>query len=159
MKKYNTSLQNLHASKRKETVDEINNAMETIELLEGSNAIITAKKILQYTNLSRSALYKEHALKIWNYTLWEKKYVKRNKLEARIEQKQLANLKYLQKTTKQITAKLYQQKKLNIKLKTALENEKKRREVKEIEIAELQNKHRKLLAECQRISDVLYTKS
>ncbi|TKI15432.1 hypothetical protein FC696_05710 [Bacillus wiedmannii] len=159
MKKYNTSLQNLHASKRKETIDEINNAIETIELLEGPNAIITAKKILQYTNLSRSALYKEHALKIWNYKLWEKKYTKTNKIETKIKQKHQENLEHLQEVTKQLVAELQQQKNANRKLQASLKNEKKRREIKEIEIEELQIKHRRLLGECQRISDILYIKS
>ncbi|MDF9615523.1 hypothetical protein P5763_26370 [Bacillus cereus] len=159
MKKYNTSLQNLHASKRKETIDEINNAIETIELLEGPNAIITAKKILQYTNLSRSALYKEHALKIWNYKLWENKYAKTNKIETGIKQKHQENSEHFQEITKQLVSELQQQKNLNRKLQTSLENEKKRREVKELEIEELQIKHRRLLGECQRISDILYIKS
>lgn len=152
-------MQNLHASKRKETIDEINNAIETIELLEGPNAIITAKKILQYTNLSRSALYKEHALKIWNYKLWEKKYTKTNKIETKIKQKHQENLEHLQEVTKQLVAELQQQKNANIKLQASLKNEKKRREIKEIEFEELQIKHRRLLGECQRISDILYIKS
>ncbi|PEF66697.1 hypothetical protein [Bacillus cereus] len=159
MKKYNASLQKLHESKKTETIHEIQNAMDTIILLEGQNAMITAKKVLQYTTLSRSVLYKEHALKIWNYELWEEKYIQKNQIEMKLERKYKQDFNYFQKILKDLEIELHTIKKQNKKLQITLENEKKRREVRELDMEELKIKHQKVLTECQRLSDLIYAKS
>lgn len=72
--KYNQTLQKKHSEKREESVQEIIQAIEYIKSNEGNQAIITAAKLVLLTGKSRSLLYKNHVLRIWNVDLWRKRY-------------------------------------------------------------------------------------
>jgi hypothetical protein len=151
----NTGLLELHENKKNETIQQIKSAIETIRVLEGQEATVTAKKLVYFTELSRATLYKKHALKIWNPTLWENRYVKKIQIEMRLENKFKKDLQILQTEIESLSIENNKLKNHNKKLKSVLEIQKKRSEVYRYDIDELNSKHQKLLAECQNLHNKL----
>jgi chromosome segregation ATPase len=149
----------MHDEKRNETINQISKAIEIIKTLEGDNAIITPTKMMKYTNLSRSALYKAHALKIWNSELWEQRYVMKRKIGEMPEGAYKEYIEALESEIKEISEGLKKSQKLNGKVTEELEHQRKRADVYSYELEEIKVKHKKLLAECQRLNDILYAKS
>ncbi|OXS72077.1 DUF6262 family protein [Priestia filamentosa] len=152
----NKGLKKLQEEKRQGTINIIKSSIEDIHDYEGNSADITAKKLQEYTGLSRSALYKEHALKIWNPQLWEERYVEKTKVKKKLEVRYLKELEELQKEINNAHKQINKLEKKNLKLENDLEIERKRREVKEIEIEEIKEKNMKLLAECQRLAQIIH---
>ena len=134
MNRYNAGLKEHQNEKRQETIEQIKNAIDTIHALEGDNAIITAHKILIYTSLSRSALYKEHSLKLWNPKLWEERYVEKSRIEKKLEDKYTRELAESNLQSEELRKDILKLQRKIIKLEKDHENERKRREVKELEI-------------------------
>jgi tRNA G10 N-methylase Trm11 len=159
LSRYNEGLKEHHNKRRQETLVKLQTALDTIESLEGEKAVITAHKILQYTDLSRLTLYKEHVLKIWNPQLWEERYIKKSKIEKKLEVKYSNEVNDLMKQIEDLNKQLVKAQKMNEKLKSDFEKEKKRREVKEIELEESIFKHKRLLAECQRLQTLIEARS
>lgn len=159
MNKYNNGIKEHHDTKREETIQTIEDAIQRIKDFEGENAIITAKKLVEETGLSRSALYKQHALKVWNPKLWEEKYVEKSKIEIKLESKYSNELEALQKQVEILTNKLNRLEMRNEKLQKDLETEKKRREVKGIEYEEERAKNMRLLGELQRLQGLQHSNS
>jgi len=121
---YNAGLEKLHNEGRKKTIEAIEAAIADIKDFEGDNAVITVKKIMESTGLSRSALYKEHALKVWNPKLWEERYVEKTRLEKTLEVKFSKDLASLQKQLESALADVEKLEKRNRKLQADLEKEK-----------------------------------
>jgi chromosome segregation ATPase len=55
-------------------IEKVKSAIDFIRMNEGENAIITANKILLYSQMSRTVLYKNHVLRVWNEPLWNRRY-------------------------------------------------------------------------------------
>ncbi|WP_078410717.1 hypothetical protein [Priestia abyssalis] len=159
MSRYNEGIKEHQNKRRQETLDKLQTALDTIESIEGATAIITAHKILKYTDLSRPTLYKEHVLKIWNPELWEERYAKKSRAEKKLEVKYSKEINDLMKQIEDLNKQLLKAHRMNEKLKNDLEKEKKRREVKEMELEEAILKHKRLLAECQTLQTLLDAKS
>ena len=155
MARYNEKLIEHQKKLREETIRLIEAAIQGIKDFEGENADITAKKLQEQTKLSRSALYKEHAVKIWNCKLWEERYVEKTRVEKKLETKYSKDLEVLHKQIKELNETIYKlQKKYKILEKT-LEKEKKRTEVREMDLQDEKRKNQKLLAELQRLENEL----
>ncbi|MCU7667758.1 DUF6262 family protein [Bacillus thuringiensis] len=159
MVNYNSGLEKLHNEGRQKTIASIEATIADIKDFEGDNAVITVKKIMESTGLSRSALYKEHALKVWNPKLWEERYVEKTKIEKKLEGKFSKDLDSLKKQLESALANAEKLEKRNRKLQADLETEKKRREVKEIELDEQKQKNMRLLAECQRLEQIIHARN
>lgn len=159
MIKINKGIEKHQNELRQKTIETINQAIQDILDMEGENCFITAKKLQEYTNLSRSALYKEHALKIWNKKLWEERYVEKSRIEKKLEVKFSKEYEVLQKKIEDLNNQLIKFQKRTSKLEADLELEKKRREVKEVELDECKEKNMKLLAECQRLENIIHARS
>ncbi|MCY9005720.1 DUF6262 family protein [Peribacillus frigoritolerans] len=140
---------------RAETLKQIENAINDIKDFEGENADITAKKLQEQTNLSRSVLYKEHTLKVWNVNLWEERYVEKSKVEKKLENKYSKDFEVIYKQIEELNEKILNLQKKNRFLDKALEKEKKRREVREMDLEDEKIKNQKLLAELQRLENEL----
>ena len=159
MIKINKGIEKHQNEQRQKTIETINQAIQDIKDMEGENCFITAKKLQEYTNLSRSALYKEHALKVWNKKLWEERYVEKSRIEKKLEVKFSKEYEVLQKQIEDLNNQLIKFQKRTSKLEADLELEKKRREVKEVELDEYKEKNMKLLAECQRLENIVHLRS
>ena len=156
MSEINEGIKKHQEQKRKETIKLIENAIKDIKDFEGEFASINVKKLQEYTNLSRSALYKEHALKVWNPHLWEERYITKSKAHQKLEMKFSKDYDLLNKEIEKLNHKILAANKKITKLENDLLIEKKRREVKEIEIEEYKEKNMKLLAECQKLQNQLH---
>lgn len=159
MIKINKGIEKHQNEQRQKTIETINQAIQDIKDMEGENCFITARKLQEYTNLSRSALYKEHALKIWNKKLWEERYVEKSRIEKKLEVKFSQEYEVLQKQIEGLNNQLIKYQKRFSKLEADLDLEKKRREVKEVELDESKEKNMKLLAECQRLENIIHVRS
>lgn len=149
--RYNESLKKRHESLRKQTIQVIQEAVEDIKGTEGDDAPITAKKLQDYTDLSRGTLYKEHVLKIWNYKLWEEKHVLRTKMEKDIKKKFDNDLKDYSEEIIRLNKELEN---ANLKIRNLeekLDKQKMRSTVYQDDIEELKIKNQKVLGECQRL--------
>lgn len=151
---YNKGLENYQKAQRSQTIEEVRNTITFIHQIEGEDAIITLKKMLDNSNLSRKVLYKEQVLKEWHPELWKKKYEQNDStniinkqfeknMQSLIEREQLLS-KELQKAENTIQ-----------KLKTDLENERKRVAVYKLDLEKEYEDRQKLLNECQRLNDKL----
>ncbi|PRS35655.1 hypothetical protein C6W19_17580 [Bacillus sp. RJGP41] len=155
MARYNERLREHQNKMRAETLKQIENAINDIKDFEGENADITAKKLQEQTNLSRSVLYKEHTLKVWNIKLWEERYVEKSRVEKKLENKYSKDFEVLFKQIEELNEKILNHQKKNRLLDEALEKEKKRREVREMDLEDEKIKNQKLLAELQRVENEL----
>ncbi|MEH7547751.1 hypothetical protein [Neobacillus vireti] len=153
--RYNDRLKELHEQKRIETINQIEYAIDTIKALEGDNAAITALKICNYSGLSRAALYKEHALKIWNPVLWSERYEKKTKIEEKLKGKFEEDIKTLKEEINTLNNELLRTKSKLNKVALELEDEKKRSHVYKLDAEELKLTNKKLLGECQRLHNKL----
>ena len=157
---YNESLQNVHGNYRDDTIDKLNNAIKTIKTFEGENTIITAKKIVDNSDLSRSVLYKPHALKVWNPTLWEEKYREKTQIEIKLEKNYGKNVEILNKDIDKLNKDNLKLEKQLSKLKDQLKNEKIRsaiykQDYEEVKL-EMKQQRESLLGECQRLNNLLH---
>ncbi|MFP7479654.1 DUF6262 family protein [Terribacillus saccharophilus] len=156
MIKINKGIEKYQHERRQNTIDIINQAIQDIKDFEGENSPVTAKKLQSYTDLSRSALYKEHTLKVWNKNLWEERYTEKSRAEKKLEVKYSKEHGVLKNLIDELNRQIINIQKKKNKLEDELEIERKRREVKEIELGELKEKNMKLLAECQRLHDLVH---
>lgn len=153
--KYNETIKKIHENSRKSTIEQIKDAIELIKSFEGENAIITANKIINNSDLSRAVLYKEHALKEWNCDLWEGKFGSSKRQQSKSNSKEFDELKNLVITLEKKNDKLELE---NKKCEDKFQKEKQRSEVYKMDIEDLKEKNKKLLAECQRLNSLLVFK-
>ncbi len=155
MARYNEGLKGHQGNLREETIKLIRDAIDRL----GENAQITAIKLQKETNLSRSVLYKEHALKIWNPKLWEERYIEKSRIEKKLETKYLKDFRLLSKEIEELNGQIAKLQQKNKKLEVDLEKEKKRREVREMDYDDEKKKNQRLLAELQKLENELHTRS
>ncbi|MED3561908.1 DUF6262 family protein [Bacillus xiapuensis] len=151
---YTPELQNNHRQQRDYSIEELKKGIDVIKAFEGEDAVITAKKLVQNTSLSRSALYKDHILKEWNYDLWEARTLKR-KAKAVNLRKYNNDVNNLTDEIKKLNDELEKTRKMIAALNKIIEKERKRKEVYKMDIEDLKEEKEKILAECQRLNDKL----
>lgn len=154
--KYNDAIKERHENFRNDTVSQIEQAIETIKAFEGENAVITAKKILDNSSLSRSVLYKKHSLKIWNLTLWNERYGDDKEIRKKLEKEFEGEVQSFQEEIVLLKKKILNLEKQNVLLEEKLSNEQKRSEVYKMDVDDMKFKHQKLLAECQKLQNKLF---
>lgn len=153
--RYNETLKQKHESLRQETIQSVQEAIEDIRATEGEHSPITAKKLLEYTELSRGTLYKEHVLKVWNYKLWEEKHVLRTKIEKQVRDTFNKDLESYSENLFRLETEL---EKANNKIKNLekkLDKEKMKSIVYKDDLNEEKIKVEKALGECQRLHGIL----
>ncbi|OTX29254.1 hypothetical protein BK709_08765 [Bacillus thuringiensis serovar shandongiensis] len=69
----NTGLMQYQEKKRKESIEKVKWAIQTLKDLEGEAVIIRSEKIIEMTGLSKTAIYKPHLR-----TLWDQQWVEPN---------------------------------------------------------------------------------
>ncbi|MEK4838592.1 DUF6262 family protein [Bacillus sp. FSL L8-0152] len=62
----NTGLMQYQEKKRKESIEKVKWAIQTLKDLEGEGVIIRPEKIIEMTGLSKTAIYKPHLRTIWD---------------------------------------------------------------------------------------------
>ncbi|MDR4984106.1 DUF6262 family protein [Bacillus cereus] len=62
----NTGLMQYQEKKRKESIEKVKWAIQTLKDLEGEGVIIRPEKIIEMTGLSKTAIYKRHLRTIWD---------------------------------------------------------------------------------------------
>lgn len=144
----NQNLKNKFELTREESAKTIQEAIEFIQANEGDNARLTALKISQVSGLSRSLLYKEHALKIWNEKLWEKRYGSSSVALSETNNQMTDDLRTEIQTLKKRIDSLESQ---LVKSKEETEKEKKRKEVYLLDLEEQREINTKLRGEVLRL--------
>lgn len=155
--KYNDAIKERHENFRNDTVSQIEQAIETIKAFEGEQAVITAKKIVENSNLSRAVLYKEHSLKVWNAKLWRERFGDSKDVQRKMEKQFGEEAKSYEALIKSLEDELRKSELKNEALEIKLSNEQKRNDVYKLDTEELKEKNQKLLAECQRLQNKLFT--
>ncbi|MFE8092543.1 hypothetical protein [Bacillus toyonensis] len=69
----NTGLMQYQEKKRQESIEKVKWAIQTLKDLEGDAVIIRPEKIIEMTELSKTAIYKPHLR-----TLWDQQWVESN---------------------------------------------------------------------------------
>lgn len=134
-------------------IETIRRAIDTIKTFEGEKAVITAKKLMDNTDLSRSVLYKSHVLKEWNPVSWEKRYGNGVKWKAEYDVKFEKDSAHLLNKIEKLIKENERLQRSNLKLEESVQNERKRSDVYKLDCEELKVKNQKLLAECQRLQN------
>jgi valyl-tRNA synthetase len=140
---------------RGETATQVMSAIRVIKAFEGEQASISAKKILDNSNLSRSVLYKDHILKIWNKELWEERHFKKTKIQKKVEEQYKSGVEELQKELEKVYKEFENQYIEVNKFKKKYTDEKKRAEVYLDDIDKLKEKMKKLRGEIFRLQSIL----
>ncbi|MCR6791547.1 DUF6262 family protein [Bacillus paranthracis] len=151
---YNLSLQEYHQQLRNNSIEELKKGIDVIRGFEGENTVITAKKLMENTSLSRPVLYKEHILKEWNYELWETRMLKKKARAVNLS-KYNNDIKNLKDEIKIFSDELKKARNTITIMNNKIEKERKRSEVYKMDIEELKEEKQKILAECQRLNDKL----
>ncbi|MCY7939601.1 DUF6262 family protein [Bacillus inaquosorum] len=128
----------LQQRKRNESIEKVNWAIQYFRDLEGPNSRITAKKLSELTQLSRTVLYKPHLRSLWDKN-WHGENIKISKKNHLAEEdklfKKIACLKaQLQKKETKIH-----------RLEEAYKNEKNRSKAHAQNYEELKVRHQRLL--------------
>ncbi|MCU5265844.1 hypothetical protein OB994_00125 [Bacillus cereus] len=155
--KYNDGLKTLHCIQRKETIQELQNAIQMIKTFEGEDTSITAKKITDNSNLSRAVLYKEHLLQLWHPTLWQKNQEARKQTDRKLESKYKNNITLLTDLNNSLTEELSKANMKIQKLSKELEISNSRAITYKADYEEEKIKYQRQLGENQRLYDRLYS--
>lgn len=154
--KYNNGLKKLHRSQREKTIETLQNVLQIIKAFEGENTPITAKKIIDNSNLSRAVLYKEHLLKVWNPNLWRKKQEENAQESTKYKQKYSNELRSLIETNNKLTSEINKYKTNIEQLSRELEISKSRAIAYKADYEEEKIKYQRQLGLNQKLNDKLY---
>ncbi|ALS23183.1 hypothetical protein [Paenibacillus naphthalenovorans] len=145
----NQNLRKTQQQIREETIEKVQSAIQFIRENEGDKAPITASKILLYSEVSRTVLYKPHILKLWNEYLWQKRYGnKENKYYEK-------ELKALQIEKESLELKLQKAEARIHKLQEQLEEEKALSKGQSVKIKRLEEENSVLLGHIELLNSKL----
>lgn len=138
----NNGLLQAQQSKRNESIERVEWAVQFLKDTEGVHAKITAVKIADISGLSRVVLYKAHLRKIWDVSFNSNHSVNGATYEHMHLEKQL---KDLQEQILQLDLKLQKKEQQLARSVKNLEKEKQRAQVYREDYEELKERHQRLL--------------
>ncbi|HDR4590235.1 TPA: hypothetical protein QCR33_001025 [Bacillus cereus] len=151
----NTGLMQYQEKKRKESIEKVKWAIQTLKDLEGEGVIIRPEKIIEMTGLSKTAIYKSHLRTIWDQQ-WIRPVSHSNKMISKMQYNR--EIVELEKEVQRINKKLEKAttKMLNLQEKLELEISRSRVFINEYE--EQKKENEKLLYKYLKVLRALHVR-